>query len=61
MKIHDGKELGKLLFNFREELFFFTSLIPFIVPIFEGKYSIPCNGNHKVCFIIYRMEKLFAP
>jgi hypothetical protein len=61
MKIRDGKELGKLLFNFREELLFFTSLIPFIVPMFEGKDSIFCNGNHKVCFIISRMEKLFAP
>jgi hypothetical protein len=33
-------EPSKFLFNFREKPIFFTSSIPFIVPMFEGKEGV---------------------
>jgi hypothetical protein len=36
---------GEVLFNFREKPIFPISSIPFLVPIFEGRVSIPPNGG----------------
>jgi hypothetical protein len=33
------------MFNFKEELTSPTYFISFIIPIFEGKDLVPCNGD----------------
>jgi len=62
---------GKVLLNFREESISPISFIPFLVPIFEGRVSIPCNGgiwifnvtkleSHKVRVFMHGIEELFS-
>jgi hypothetical protein len=36
---------GEVLLNFKEKPISPTSFIPFIVPIYEGKDSLSCNGD----------------
>jgi hypothetical protein len=54
-------EHGEMLLNFKEELISPISSIPFLIPIYESRDSLPCNKdiwmpngtifeNHKVHF-----------
>jgi hypothetical protein len=38
-------EHGEVLLNFKQELISPTSFIPFLVPIYEGRDSLSCNGD----------------
>jgi hypothetical protein len=61
----------EVLLNFKEELIFPISSIPFLVPIFEGRVSIPRNGgiwifnvtkleSHRVCAFMHGIKELFS-
>jgi hypothetical protein len=56
-------EHGEVLFNFREKPISPTCFIPFLSPIYEGRNSLPHNGDiwipnvtiiesHTICFFV---------
>jgi hypothetical protein len=72
MKVFNATKHGEVLLNyFREELIFHVSSIPFLVPIFEDRVSIPHNGgiwifnitkveSHRGHVFMHGIKKLFS-